>query len=257
MKVRAVMGEAFFGKRLHDDRARLLIDRLRLRRIGAEIGKLDRRNPLAHAKLEPPAAHLVEHADFFIRAQRTLQRQNIDERAEPQPLGALRDGGQKHRRRRRHAEWRRVMFREMICVKSPPIIGLDQAQPALVLFGQRPRALIHMVEDSVSHLALPHLLAKLDSKRCIPRTSRPAVLTPAWLPSGIRIHEVVGLFRCYAASGTVGSCAVEPPVRSEYCSIGAGRPNKCPCTSSHASRARKANCSSVSTPSATTGSFRP
>ena len=47
---------------------------------------LDQRAAAADADHQPPAAQMVEHADFFIEPQRMVQRQHIDQRAEPERL---------------------------------------------------------------------------------------------------------------------------------------------------------------------------
>ena len=47
---------------------------------------LERRHAAADAELEAPAAHLIEHADFLDQAQRMIERQQIDQRAEAQCL---------------------------------------------------------------------------------------------------------------------------------------------------------------------------
>ena len=96
-----------------------------------------RRDALADAELEPPAAHLVEHADFFGEPQRMIERERVDERPEAEPLRPLRDGGEEDARRGRHAERRRVMLGEVIGVEAARVIGLDQLQPLLVLTAER------------------------------------------------------------------------------------------------------------------------
>ena len=65
--------------------------------VDAVIAELDRRDAAADAELEPAAAHLVEHADLFGQPQRMIERKHIDQRPEAQPLGALRDRGERTR----------------------------------------------------------------------------------------------------------------------------------------------------------------
>src|SRR5205823_3752696 len=85
--------------------------------IDAVVADLDRRNALADAKLEAPAAHLVEYADFLDQPDRVIERQRVDERAEGQAFGALRHGRQEYARGGRHAERRRVMLGYLIAVE--------------------------------------------------------------------------------------------------------------------------------------------
>src|SRR3954453_8728110 len=82
-------------------------------------------------------------------------RQYIDQRAEPQSLGALRDGGQEHTGRRRQIERRRMMLAHMVGAKSGPIVELDQLQAILILFGERIWSVIVLVEDSELHHTTP------------------------------------------------------------------------------------------------------
>src|SRR2546425_12730016 len=69
----------------------------RLEEIDPAVGELVGRDAAPDAELEAPAAHLVEHRDLFDEPERRVARQEIDERTEPDPARALRDGGQKDR----------------------------------------------------------------------------------------------------------------------------------------------------------------
>ena len=104
--------------------------------IDAVIADLDRRDALADAEQEPAAAHLVEHADFFGQPQRMIERQRVDQRAEMQPLGALRDR-RKDARRRGHPERREMVLGAMIAVEAGTVVGLDQLEAVLVEIRQR------------------------------------------------------------------------------------------------------------------------
>src|SRR5207244_8503082 len=83
------------GKALEDEFEGLVIDFAGLREIEAVSASLERRHAASDPELEPPAAHLIEHADFLDQAQRMIERQEIDEGAEAQRLGALRYGREK------------------------------------------------------------------------------------------------------------------------------------------------------------------
>ena len=73
---------------------RFMIHRAALREIERVVRGLERRHAAADAELEAPAAHLVEHADFLDQAQRMIERQQINQRAEAQSFGALRQCGE-------------------------------------------------------------------------------------------------------------------------------------------------------------------
>ena len=119
--------------------------------IDAEEGGLVGRGAAADAQLEAAAAHLVEHADLFGQAQRMIEAERIDQRAETERGGALGDGGEEQAGRGRHAERRAVMLGHMIGVETRPLVELDEAQALFVLaLGVRPRA-IEVVEDAEFH----------------------------------------------------------------------------------------------------------
>jgi len=101
-------------------------------RIDAEIADLVRRNARPTPKLEAAAAHLVEHADFLENAQRMAQGQDVDQRPEAQPLGALGNRRQQHAGHTGHAERRRVMLGDMIGVEAAAVVDLGKLEPALI-----------------------------------------------------------------------------------------------------------------------------
>src|SRR5262252_4617853 len=82
----ALEGQFVAGKALEDEFEGLVIDFAGLREIEAVSASLKRRHAASDPELEPPAAHLIEHADFLDQAQRMIERQEIDERAEAQRL---------------------------------------------------------------------------------------------------------------------------------------------------------------------------
>jgi hypothetical protein len=101
-------------QRLHDDGVGLYIHRLRLIRVDPEIVQLMRRGAAADADLDAAAAEMIQHADLLGESQRMMRRQHIDQCAEANARGALRDGGEEHARRRRQIERRRVMLAHVI-----------------------------------------------------------------------------------------------------------------------------------------------
>ena len=72
------------GEALEQHLERFVVHRAGLREIERVVRGLERRHAAADAELETPAAHLVEHADFLDQAQRMIERQQIDHRAEAQ-----------------------------------------------------------------------------------------------------------------------------------------------------------------------------
>src|SRR5262245_40638350 len=129
----------------------LAVDLLRLVRIGAVVLDLDRHGAAAEADLEPTAAQVIEHADFFEQPQRMVQRHRPYQWAESQPARALRDGGQEHAGRGRHAERRRMVLSEMIGVESRAIVGLCNLEAVLVIVRKRAAVAIEMIEDPEFH----------------------------------------------------------------------------------------------------------
>src|SRR4029077_6067347 len=112
---------------------------------------LDRGGAAAEADLQPPAAHLIEHADLLDEPNGMVKWQRINQRAEAEPARALRYGSQKHAGRRRHAERCRVMFRHMIGIETRLIISLDELEACLVIILQRQISAVEMVEYAEFH----------------------------------------------------------------------------------------------------------
>ena len=69
--------------------------------------------------------------------QRMIHRRNVEQWAETQPLGPLRYRGKKDAGRRRHAERRRMMFRDIIGAKARAIVLFDELEPGLEKIGKR------------------------------------------------------------------------------------------------------------------------
>src|SRR6202042_3338889 len=97
-----------------------------LRKVERVVRGLEWRPAAADAELEPSAAQLIEHADFFDQPQRMIERQQINQRAEAQFCGALRQRGEENSRRRRATDRRAVMLGEVIAVKTGTIISLGK-----------------------------------------------------------------------------------------------------------------------------------
>src|ERR1700709_1271486 len=110
-----------------------------------------RRRPAPDPDLDPAAAQMIEHADFFGQPQRMVRRQHIDQRTETQAFGPLRDCCEKDARRRRQVERRRMVLAHMVGAKSGGIVELDQSQPVFVLLTEWIWPVVVLIEDSELH----------------------------------------------------------------------------------------------------------
>ncbi len=77
-----------------------------------------------------------------------VERQAVDHRPEAKILRTLCNSRQEDAGRCCHAEWREVMFGDVIAVEAGAIIGLDDLQSVFVKLAQRQVAAIDMVENS-------------------------------------------------------------------------------------------------------------
>src|ERR1700730_8756656 len=90
------------------------------------------------------------------------EAQDIDQRAEAQPRGALGDSRQTDGWRRRQAQGRRVMLGNMIGVEAAAVIDLGELQPAFIELREARCATVDVVEDSEFHVLVPLKEAPLD-----------------------------------------------------------------------------------------------
>ena len=144
------MGQAPPAESRQDHVERLGVHRGRLEKIHAAVRELVGRDPAADSELEAPAAHLVEHRNFFDEPQRRVEGQEVDERPEPDPARALRHRGQEDSGRRRHAESCGVMLGHVVGPEPRGLDGLDELQPMLVQRADRLVRPIDVIEDSES-----------------------------------------------------------------------------------------------------------
>src|SRR5215813_11171298 len=149
----ALEGQFVAGKALEDEFEGLVIDFAGLREIEAVSASLERRHAASDPELEPPAAHLIEHADFLDQAQRMIERQEIDERAEAQRLGALRYGREKQPGRGGAAKRRRVVLGDVVAIDAAAVIGFDQLEPIGVECAERAAPVVHVIEYAEFHAA--------------------------------------------------------------------------------------------------------
>src|SRR5207237_5136985 len=96
------------GEAIENELECFVIDLCGLREVEPICAGLERRHAPPDSELEAPAAHLIEHADFLDQAQRMIERQEIDEWAETQALGALSQRGEEQYRRGSAAARRRT-----------------------------------------------------------------------------------------------------------------------------------------------------
>src|SRR5215470_14024078 len=143
------------GKALEDEVEGLVIDFAGLREIEAVSASLERRHAASDPELEPPATHLIEHADFLDQAQRMIERQEIDEGAEAQRLGALRYGREKQPGRGGAAERRRVVLGDVVAIDAAAVIGFDQLEPIGVERAKRRARVVHVIEHAEFHASIP------------------------------------------------------------------------------------------------------
>src|SRR6185295_1232926 len=85
----AVKIERLRGQSLHHEFDTFVVHSLRVFRLAAVQSDLNRGCPSAEPDLEPAAAKLIEHRNFFYEPQRIVERQRIDERTEMKPPCAL------------------------------------------------------------------------------------------------------------------------------------------------------------------------
>src|SRR5262245_46636841 len=104
-------------ERPHQHAESLVIHRGCQRGVDTEALMLDQRSTAAYAYRQATAAEMVEHANFFVEAQRMMKRKDVDQWPDPDLFGALDRRRQENARAGRHAKRRRMVFRHMIGVK--------------------------------------------------------------------------------------------------------------------------------------------
>jgi hypothetical protein len=80
-----------------------------------------------------------------------MRRQHIDQRAEAQALGALRNRGQEDARRWRQIERRGMMLAHVIGAETCAVVEFDQPKALLILLSEWIRAVIVLIEDAELH----------------------------------------------------------------------------------------------------------
>ncbi len=141
----------------------LRIDLLRIRRVLSVIREFDGRGAAAEADIDPPAAQMIEHADFLDQPQRMMQRQRVDQRAEPKLPRALGDRGKEHAGGGRHAERRRMMLGEVIGVEPGLVVGFDELEAILVIVAQRQIVAVEVIENAEVHCSIVRAARRLSA----------------------------------------------------------------------------------------------
>jgi hypothetical protein len=120
-----------------EDLERLVEPALRLvARHPVESG-LDRGDAPADAEHQPAAGQLVEGGGLLDHPHRVDQRQDRDQRPQPDRRGAL-GRGRQHQVRGGDAERGAVMLGQLVGVEAEPLVRLDQRQALGQLGGGRP-----------------------------------------------------------------------------------------------------------------------
>ena len=204
--VLAVPGQRLGRERLEDQLQPLGIDLLPVLGVLPVVGNLVGHRAAAETDLQPPAAHVIEHADFLQHPQRVMDRQRIDEGAEAQPLGALRDRREEHAGRGRHAERREVMLGDVIGVEARAVEGFDHLQPLLVVVAQRQVVAVEVIEDAEfqAHAGCVHSICALIALRC-------SSIQPCGLAFSIMVPRLACQAVSCATSGRWRSALLENP----------------------------------------------
>src|SRR5262249_55930585 len=99
---------------------------------------------------------------------------------------------QKHARRRRHRQGRRVMLGEMIAVETGGLGRLQQGEPILVGLLQRLAARVDVVEDAELHVAFPPPLRRIFWPEPKPANAKPSIAAARRLsPNGRHLRLVM------------------------------------------------------------------
>ena len=115
------------------------------------ILELERRDPAADTDFHPPIAQVIEHGDLLDQPQRRIEREQIDQRAEPHAPGRARyraeiDAGHRH-----HVERRGVVLRHVQAVDAGLVGRLHKGEPLVEERCQRAICRFDVIEKSDLH----------------------------------------------------------------------------------------------------------
>ena len=117
-------------------------------RVNAEETDFYRRHPATQAHFQPPVAEIVQHADLLNQPQRDIKRDQVHQRADAYSGSRLRQRRQEYAGRRRRAQGRAVVFRQVVAPETRGFRGLGNPDPFGVGLVQRFRAHVQVVENA-------------------------------------------------------------------------------------------------------------
>ena len=126
-------------------------DVARILRGDLVIAELERRHAAPDADLHAAVAQVIEDADLFGETQRRIERQEIDQRSEPDALGRARDRGEVKPGNRHEIERRRVVLGDMEAVEARVLDRLGEGQALVKRGGDRPVRALDVIEESDLH----------------------------------------------------------------------------------------------------------
>jgi hypothetical protein len=113
--------------------------------------KLVGRHAAADTDIEPAVAQMIEHADFLDQPQRRIKWQQINQRSKPHALGGACHGAEIDARDRHHAERGGVMLGDVQAIDTGGVGGFGKSQPFVKQPGQRPFAVLDVIEKPDFH----------------------------------------------------------------------------------------------------------
>ena len=150
--VLARIAELVVGQRRGQAVERVDEDVARFRRGDLVIGELIGRHAAPDADLEPAVAQVIEDADLLGEPQRRNERQQIDQRADPHPLGRARERAEIDARHRHEIERGRVVLGDVQAIDAGLIGGGGEFEALVERL--RDRAIggaLDMIEDTDFH----------------------------------------------------------------------------------------------------------
>src|SRR3979411_1718903 len=103
------------------------------------------------AALATPMAQMVEQADLLDQPQRRIERQEVDQGAEPHAFGGARERPQIDARHRHHVERRGVVLGDVQAVDAGRLGGGGELQALVEELRERALAPLDVVEKSDFH----------------------------------------------------------------------------------------------------------
>ncbi len=131
------------------------------------------------ADVEPAMAQVIEHANFLDHAQRRVERQQIDERPEPQPLGHAGHRTEVDAGHRHHVERRGMVLGHVQAIEASLVRRGGELQPLVEQRRHRSAAMLDVIEKPDLHVGeflplrcfipipprgRPHLICRIPAK---------------------------------------------------------------------------------------------